>query len=197
MIEITNLYPNQKPRKPRVFKKRAVRPHKPRTAPKKVKRKPDTKKATLASYGLPASYKSSNLRYGQPIERGILWYWFSKFIRERDRELPCISCGNHKPEYHGGHFIAAGAMSADEMVFNEMNVSAECPFCNLRDKAKLKYAYNLDRRYGPGTAQKLRDAFNEYKFGGKSYKNWNRDEYKEKIARYRRLLEELGDNASK
>lgn len=54
---------------------------------------------------------------------------FNAYIRERDRDLPCISCGrHHKGQYHAGHFRSVGAQPA--LRFNENNVHKQCAPCN-------------------------------------------------------------------
>lgn len=171
------------PRKARKSLKRAPMKRKPK---KGTKTKTNTFAALRDFYGLPSNISSrKQLRYANPPERGILWYWFSRYVRARDKKYPCISCNLPKPERQGGHFIPTGSMGVDEMVFSEKNVHSECSSCNNWDKNKLQYARNLDIRYGLGTAQALRDIFYEYKYGGVVYRNWNVDTYKEKIAYYR------------
>lgn len=140
-------------------------------------------------YGLPSSiFGPTHLRYRQPVERGILWYWFSKFIRLRDKDLPCISCGEYK-EHQAGHFIPTGSCSWDGLVFSELNVSGECANCNNRDKRKLRYGINLNERHGYDAKGELEEAYAEYK--GSGGKNWKRTEYIEKIAHYQQAVENL------
>jgi hypothetical protein len=54
---------------------------------------------------------------------------FNKFIRLRDADLPCISCGrHHKGQYHAGHYLSTGAHP--ELRFDESNVHKQCAPCN-------------------------------------------------------------------
>ena len=54
---------------------------------------------------------------------------FNAFIRERDIDLPCISCGRHHTgQYHAGHFLSVGARP--ELRFCESNVHKQCSACN-------------------------------------------------------------------
>jgi predicted amidophosphoribosyltransferase len=54
---------------------------------------------------------------------------FNAFIRERDKDEPCISCGrHHNGQYHAGHFYSVGARP--ELRFNEDNVHKQCSACN-------------------------------------------------------------------
>ena len=54
---------------------------------------------------------------------------FNLFIRLRDVEQPCISCGrHHQGQYHAGHFLSVGAHP--ELRFSELNVHKQCAPCN-------------------------------------------------------------------
>lgn len=182
MIEVTNLYPNRKPRK-QIVRKPDNRTVSPKKAPRKRRK---TKSDMWAEFGLkrPPKPRYSGLR-------GVLWYVFSKFIRERDKDLPCINCGLMKEDRHAGHFIPTGKCGWDGMVFDDMNVHSECSSCNLRDKRKMKYGVNLDRLY-PGERRILEDIYSTYITPGNSFKNFSADKYRSLIAEYTKKLEELG-----
>ena len=55
---------------------------------------------------------------------------FNSYIRKRDEDLPCISCGKEPPfDLAAGHFYAAGNYSF--LRFNELNVHGQCnAHCN-------------------------------------------------------------------
>ena len=54
---------------------------------------------------------------------------FNAFIRERDADQPCISCGRwHNGQYHAGHYLSVGARP--ELRFTESNVHKQCAPCN-------------------------------------------------------------------
>lgn len=54
---------------------------------------------------------------------------FNAFIRQRDADQPCISCGrHHQGQYHAGHYLSVGARP--ELRFNEFNVHKQCQPCN-------------------------------------------------------------------
>lgn len=54
---------------------------------------------------------------------------FNKFIRERDKDDPCISCGRyHTGQYHAGHYMSRGARA--ELQFHPANNSKQCAPCN-------------------------------------------------------------------
>ena len=53
----------------------------------------------------------------------------NKYIRLRDKDEPCVSCGRHHTgQYHAGHYRTVGA--APELRFNEFNVHKQCSVCN-------------------------------------------------------------------
>ena len=71
---------------------------------------------------------------------------FNKFIRLRDADQPCISCGRHHTgQYHAGHFLSVGARP--ELRFTESNVHKQCAPCNthLSGNAVLFRARLLER----------------------------------------------------
>ena len=54
---------------------------------------------------------------------------FNRFIRLRDSDQPCISCGrHHQGQYHAGHYLSVGARP--ELRFTESNVHKQCAPCN-------------------------------------------------------------------
>lgn len=79
---------------------------------------------------------------------------FNRFIRERDYEEPCISCGQYKTDdrftgglWDCGHYRSTG--SAPHLRFNEDNAHKQCVLCN-RDKSgnAVDYRINLINRIG-------------------------------------------------
>lgn len=51
------------------------------------------------------------------------------YIRERDRDLPCISCGTwNTVQWEAGHFRSRGA--ASHLRYNEDNIHKQCHRCN-------------------------------------------------------------------
>jgi hypothetical protein len=51
---------------------------------------------------------------------------FNRFIRERDKDKGCISCGSQVTE--AGHYYSQGHHSA--LRFNEVNTNGQCTRCN-------------------------------------------------------------------
>lgn len=53
----------------------------------------------------------------------------NQYIRKRDYDLPCISCGrHHEGQYHAGHYRSVGACS--ELRFHPANIHKQCSACN-------------------------------------------------------------------
>ena len=72
---------------------------------------------------------------------------FNAWIRERDKDLPCISCGQHKDNYHAGHFIAQGFSGF--LKYNEDNCHKQCVGCNVFKRGNLlEYRDNLIKKIG-------------------------------------------------
>lgn len=73
---------------------------------------------------------------------------FNEFIRLRDVDLPCISCGRyHQGQYHAGHYRSVGA--CPELRFNEDNVHKQCSACNSHLSGNiLEYRLGLIEKIG-------------------------------------------------
>jgi hypothetical protein len=70
---------------------------------------------------------------------------FNAWIRSRDRDKGCISCGG--PVEHAGHYLSQGHHSA--LRFNEMNTNGQCVRCNTFLHGNLiNYRIGLVKRYG-------------------------------------------------
>lgn len=94
-----------------------------------------------------------------------LQYWLKRtekavnaFIRERDREQPCISCGTHDAEeWHAGHWISVGASSGTR--FDPANIHKQCRQCNYFGGGKAQdYEVRLPARIGPAEVDRLKNA---------------------------------------
>lgn len=73
---------------------------------------------------------------------------FNKYIRLRDKDKPCISCGRAlKGKYDAGHFYSVG--SYPNLRFNENNVHGQCVHCNQHNHgAMIEYNLRLPERIG-------------------------------------------------
>ncbi|CAB4131994.1 Bacteriophage lambda NinG [uncultured Caudovirales phage] len=79
---------------------------------------------------------------------------FNAYIRARDADLPCISCGQHRNSYDAGHYRTTAA--APELRFNEVNVHKQCVQCNQHLHGNLiEYRIGLVSRIGTDMAEWL------------------------------------------
>ena len=77
---------------------------------------------------------------------------FNAWIRDRDKDLGCISCG--KEINHAGHYFNAGHYSA--LTFDEINVNGQCLRCNNFLHGNLiMYRIGLVDKYGDKTVMNL------------------------------------------
>ena len=79
---------------------------------------------------------------------------FQEWVRKRDENEPCISCGKpYADKWDGGHYYKAELYST--LIFNEVNCNKQCVACNFSDDAnKANYKEGLIKKYG-------QDAFDE------------------------------------
>jgi len=82
---------------------------------------------------------------------------FNTFIRMRDADKPCISCGVLKcEEFHAGHYIAS---TYQYHRFNEHNVHKQCSKCNTHLRGNLiPYRIELINRIGLAEVEYLEDS---------------------------------------
>ena len=73
---------------------------------------------------------------------------FNAWVRERDRDQPCISCGrHHQGQYHAGHYRTVG--STPELRFEPFNVHKQCAPCNNHKSGDIvNYRINLVAKIG-------------------------------------------------
>jgi hypothetical protein len=73
---------------------------------------------------------------------------FNAYIRKRDEDEPCISCGrHHQGQYHAGHYRSVG--STPELRFEELNVHKQCSTCNnYRSGNLIEYRIRLPAKIG-------------------------------------------------
>jgi len=101
---------------------------------------------------------------------------FNRWIRNRDKEKGCISCGSEVTE--AGHYYSQGHHSA--LRFNEVNTNGQCTRCNCFLHGNLiNYRNGLWSRYRSEQLNVL-DAVGTRN----SYKKWSRFELEEIIKHY-------------
>ena len=79
---------------------------------------------------------------------------FNKWIRQRDKDLPCINCGKYTT-LQAGHFYPTSAFP--HLRFNEHNTNGECLSCNYYNSQSHAYGYkpNLIKKIGQENFDKL------------------------------------------
>ena len=89
--------------------------------------------------------------------------YFAKYIRFRDQDKGCCTCGKHIGSYYSdgdlvvegdcGHFITR---ENETTRYDEKNCALQCHHCN-RFKGGKQYEFSIyiDKRWGKGTAEKL------------------------------------------
>lgn len=109
---------------------------------------------------------------------------FNKYIRERDKDKPCISCGKAPgSKRDAGHFFNANNHWA--VRFDENNVHSQCVECNQHKHGNLiEYGVKLEQLIGPDEFAILRDE--AYKL-----RKYTKDELKGIIETYKRKIREL------
>jgi hypothetical protein len=101
---------------------------------------------------------------------------FNAWIRNRDKELGCISCNNKID--HAGHYFSSGHYSA--LTFDEMNVNGQCLRCNNFMHGNLiNYRIGLIERYGEDKVNELEGSRMN------AVKKWSRDELKQIALKYK------------
>lgn len=108
---------------------------------------------------------------------------FNKFIRLRDSNLPCVSCGRfHQGQWHAGHYLSVGAHP--ELRFNELNVWRQCQPCNAHLSGnQINYRKELVNRIGLEEVEKLESKHEPLKL--------TVDEIKELIKTYKAKVKAL------
>jgi hypothetical protein len=109
---------------------------------------------------------------------------FNKWIRLRDADQGCISCGNPLgSKYDAGHFWSAGGHSS--VRFHPDNVWVSCYKCNVMLSGNgIEYRMRLIKKIGVERVEWLEE-------NGHEVKRWTKDELKELIAEYKIKIKEM------
>lgn len=113
---------------------------------------------------------------------------FNAFIRERDKDKPCICCGKPLGEsqvgggFDAGHYRSVG--SSPHLRFNEDNCHGQRKYCNnWRSGNAVDYRLGLIARIGIERVEALES--------DNSPKKWDIEELKELKQKYKDKLKEL------
>ncbi len=108
---------------------------------------------------------------------------FNAWVRERDADQPCISCGrHHQGKYDAGHFRSVGSNPA--LRFEPLNCHKQCVPCN-RHKSGNAIEYRI------GLVAKIGAANVEWLEGPHEPKRYSIDDLKAIKAKYKALTREL------
>jgi hypothetical protein len=120
----------------------------PRCAAKTVKAQRKAEKAEFARRQEAAKPRSQWLKEAQAA--------FNAWVRARDKDLPCISCGrHHQGQWHAGHYLSTGARPGMQR-FDPANCHKQCSACNTHLHGNLVlYRAELIRRIGIAEVERL------------------------------------------
>lgn len=108
---------------------------------------------------------------------------FNAWVRERDAEQPCISCGrHHQGKYDAGHYRSVGSNPA--LRFEPLNCHKQCVPCNQHKSGNaIEYRIGLVARVGAETVAWLEEPHEP--------KRYSIDDLKAIKAKYKALTREL------
>ena len=108
---------------------------------------------------------------------------FNAWVRERDAEQPCISCGrHHQGKYDAGHYRSVGSNPA--LRFEPLNCHKQCVPCNQHKSGNaIEYRIGLVARVGAEMVAWLE--------GPHEPKRYSIDDLKAIKAKYKALTREL------
>jgi hypothetical protein len=109
---------------------------------------------------------------------------FNKYIRERDKNELCISCGKKiNGVKHASHYLSAGGHSA--VRYNEDNVWVSCYKCNVMLSGnQIEYRKRLIQKIGVERVEWLEN-------NGNIVKKWTKEELKLLITEYKKKTKQL------
>lgn len=119
---------------------------------------------------------------------------FNRFIRERDKDQPCICCGRLETKVTGlgahgwdsGHYRSVG--SAPHLRFNENNVHRQLVYCNRYGAGRaIDYRIGLIERIGLQAVEELES--------DNTVQKWSIDDLKQIKEKYRNKLRDLKTTA--
>jgi hypothetical protein len=108
---------------------------------------------------------------------------FNAYIRERDKDRKCISCGKVPKKINAGHYFNAN--NHWSVRFDERNVHLQCEYCNTYLSANLIL-------YTPALMAKIgQDQYEDLCNEARKTRKFTIDELKEITATYKKKLKEL------
>lgn len=120
---------------------------------------------------------------------------FNAWVRRRDADLPCVSCGETNPpvlpggQWDAGHFLSRGAYP--ELAFEPLNVWKQCKSCNA---GSGKYAHKertVAQKYEEELLRRIGQEKLDWLKGPHEPKKYTREDYDEIEATYKAKCKEL------
>lgn len=110
---------------------------------------------------------------------------FQKWVRLRDKDLPCISCGINYGKFDAGHYLKAELYTG--LIFDENNIAKQCYQCNKPlGGAQAEFRIGLVNRIGESGVKALearKDALRTYQWSDYELEQI-KNKYQSKISNY-------------
>jgi hypothetical protein len=130
-----------------------------------------TKKATASRVGLETALEES--KTATAVKKLLLnaKMHVHKYVRERDKGLPCISCGvQWNSKFQAGHYFKAELYSV--VKFNYFNINGQCEKCNIYEDGNFAgYELRIGFRIGELEHKQIKE-----KAMSRDIMKWNREE---------------------
>lgn len=120
---------------------------------------------------------------------------FNAFIRERDRDQPCISCGATNPpmkpggRWDAGHFLSRGAYP--ELRFEELNCHKQCKVCNAGSGKFSHKERTVREKYEANLPARIGQAAFDWLMGPHESPKWTKDQARAIKAHYIQKIKDL------
>jgi len=131
---------------------------------------------------------------------------FNKYIRLRDKDKPCISCGRTNQEVEGsegwkpggswdcGHFLTIGAH--EELRFEPKNAYKQCKSCNGGSGKYTKKNHTVGKQYRINLIERVGIETVDWLEGPHVLPRWTTDDIKAVQDKYKTKIKELENELS-
>ena len=123
---------------------------------------------------------------------------FNRFIRLRDKDKPCISCGRYDAEivdkfvggkWDCGHYLTVGGFP--ELRFEELNANKQCKSCNGGSGNYTAKNKTVSEQYRVNLIERIGIKMVEWLEGPHDPKHWMIEDIKEIKEKFRIKIKEL------
>jgi len=137
------------------------------------------KAQALKKWSKEKKVKKENLQTVQELMK-VAQVVFNKWIRQRDKGQPCISCQKPPKKANAGHYFSSGGHK--NVTFNEDNVHLQCEYCNTFLHGNLlNYQVEIQKKIGADRLILLHEEAHKTR-------KFTRDELHEIIKKYKNKL---------